>query len=31
VVVGSFRRTGVRFIAVRPEHAQLLAGYCRRR
>ena len=30
VVVGSFRRTGVRFIAVRPEHAQLLAGYCRR-
>lgn len=31
VVVGSFRRTGVRFIAVRPEHAQLIAGYCRRR
>ena len=31
VVAGSFRRTGVRFIAVRPEHAQLLAGYCRRR
>ena len=30
VVVGSFRRTGVRFIAVRPEHAQLIAGYCRR-
>ena len=26
-----FRRTGVRFIAVRPEHAQLIAGYCRRR
>ena len=22
---------GVRFIAVRPEHAQLIAGYCRRR
>ena len=31
VVVGSFRRTGVRFIAVQPEHAQLIAGYCRRR
>jgi hypothetical protein len=30
VVVGSFRRTGVRFIAVRPEHEQLIAGYCRR-
>jgi hypothetical protein len=30
VVVGSFRRTGVRFIAVRPEHQQLIAGYCRR-
>ena len=30
-VVGSFRRTGVRFIAVQPEHAQLIAGYCRRR
>ncbi len=29
--VGSFRRTGVRFIALRPEHAQLIAGYCRRR
>lgn len=28
--VGSFRRTGVRFIALRPEHAQLIAGYCRR-
>lgn len=27
--VGSFRRTGVRFIALRPEHAQLIAGYCR--
>ena len=30
VVAGSFRRTGVRFIAVRPDHAQLIAGYCRR-
>jgi hypothetical protein len=30
VVIGSYRRTGVRFIAVRPEHAQLIAGYCRR-
>jgi PilZ domain len=29
-VAGSFRRTGVRFIAVRPEHARLIAGYCRR-
>lgn len=30
--VGSFRRTGVRFIALAPEHApQLIAGYCRRR
>jgi hypothetical protein len=29
--VGSFRRTGVRFIALRPEHEQLIAGYCRRR
>ncbi len=29
--VGSFRRTGVRFIALRPEDAQLIAGYCRRR
>jgi hypothetical protein len=28
-VSGSFRRTGVRFIALRPEHAQLIAGYCR--
>jgi hypothetical protein len=27
---GSFRRTGVRFIALRPEHARLIAGYCRR-
>jgi hypothetical protein len=30
VVAGTYRRTGVRFIAVRPEHAQLIAGYCRR-
>ena len=30
VVAGGFRRTGVRFIALRPEHAQLIAGYCRR-
>jgi len=29
--VGAFRRTGVRFIALQPEHAQLIAGYCRRR
>lgn len=28
---GRFRRTGVRFIAVRPEHQQLIAAYCRRR
>ena len=28
---GPFRRTGVRFIALQPEHAQLIAGYCRRR
>ncbi|HEX3901996.1 MAG TPA: PilZ domain-containing protein [Polyangia bacterium] len=28
---GSFRRTGVRFIALAPHHAQLIAGYCRRR
>jgi c-di-GMP-binding flagellar brake protein YcgR len=28
-VVGGFRRTGVRFIALRPEHARLIAGYCR--
>jgi hypothetical protein len=27
---GSFRRTGVRFIALAPQHAQLIAGYCRR-
>ena len=28
---GRFRRTGVRFIAVHPEHQQLIAAYCRRR
>jgi PilZ domain len=28
-VSGSFRRTGVRFIALRPEHERLIAGYCR--
>jgi c-di-GMP-binding flagellar brake protein YcgR len=28
---GRFRRTGVRFIAVRPEHQRLIAAYCRRR
>jgi hypothetical protein len=28
---GRFRRTGVRFIAVRPEHQQLIAAYCRHR
>jgi c-di-GMP-binding flagellar brake protein YcgR len=27
---GRFRRTGVRFIAVRPEHQKLIAAYCRR-
>jgi hypothetical protein len=27
---GAFRRTGVRFIALAPAHAQLIAGYCRR-
>jgi hypothetical protein len=31
VIEGSFRRTGVRFIAVRPDHQKLIAGYCRRR
>jgi hypothetical protein len=30
-VAGGFHRTGVRFIALCPEHAQLIAGYCRRR
>ena len=28
---GSFRRTGVRFLALAPHHAQAIAGYCRRR
>ena len=28
-VSGSFRRTGVRFIALRPDHERLIAGYCR--
>jgi hypothetical protein len=27
---GPFRRTGVRFIALGPDHARLIAGYCRR-
>lgn len=27
---GAFRRTGVRFIALRPEHQQLIAGFCRK-
>jgi hypothetical protein len=30
VVAGTYRRTGVRFIAVRPDHQQLIAAYCRR-
>jgi hypothetical protein len=28
-VEGGFRRTGVRFIALRPDHERLIAGYCR--
>jgi c-di-GMP-binding flagellar brake protein YcgR len=28
---GSFRRTGVGFIALRPEQAQAIAAFCRRR
>jgi hypothetical protein len=28
-VDGGFRRTGVRFIALRPDHERLIAGYCR--
>jgi c-di-GMP-binding flagellar brake protein YcgR len=28
-LAGGFRRTGIRFIALRPEHARLIAGYCR--
>jgi len=31
VRAGRFRRTGVRFIAIRPEHQQLIAAFCRRR
>jgi len=27
---GSFRRTGISFIALRPEHQRLIAGFCRR-
>ena len=27
---GSFRRTGVGFIALRPEHQQAIAAFCRR-
>jgi hypothetical protein len=30
-VAGSFRRTGVRFIALLPDHERLIAGYCRRK
>jgi c-di-GMP-binding flagellar brake protein YcgR len=26
---GGFRRTGLRFIALRPDHERLIAGYCR--
>jgi len=29
-VAGAFRRTGVRFIALGPDHERLIAGYCRR-
>ena len=29
-LVGSFRRTGVRFLALRPEHARLIASYVTR-
>ena len=29
-VSGAFRRTGLRFIALRPDHVQMIAGYCRR-
>jgi hypothetical protein len=29
VVSGSFRRTGVRFVALRPEYERMIAGYCR--
>src|SRR5579863_9992028 len=27
---GGFRRTGVRFIALGPDHERLIAGYCRK-
>jgi hypothetical protein len=30
VRAGIFRRTGVRFIGLRPEHQRLIASYCRR-
>jgi len=30
VKAGRFRRTGVRFIAVLPEHQRLIAAFCRR-
>ena len=30
-VDGGFRRTGVRFIALRPDHERLIAGYCRKK
>jgi hypothetical protein len=29
IVAGGFRRTGIRFLALRPEHTQLIAAYCR--
>ena len=28
--VGAFRRTGVRFLVLRPEHQQAIAAFCRR-
>jgi hypothetical protein len=27
---GGFRRTGVRFVALRPDHQHLIASYCRK-
>jgi hypothetical protein len=30
-LAGSFRRTGLRFIALRPDHERLIAGYCRKK
>ena len=30
-VAGAFRRTGVRFIALGPDHERLIAGYCRKK